>query len=326
MYLSGKSSHYLANYFGFKCHKSVIKILKDNNIDIRSQSQSAKNKIVVFSKQEIKQMMLLNDNPMVSLADMAKIFNKDPKTIKKQLVSLNKYDPLKYDKFLISKFDCIDCEEKAYWLGMLGADGNISNNNKQLSLQLAEKDRNHIVKFKKFIGVNYKISKVITEINEELFVGYRYVVSSTNFVRSLAKHGLVPQKSTTLQFPKTIPNELIKHYIRGLVDGDGSFYTNKFDRMSFSLISSIEVCQEVQKFLMTNCSLNKTKLYEIEAKNGDKYCYLVYCGSKQCDRIAKFLYDGANIFLDRKKLLTDTFRLNHRFVSDKVLDWSKNVK
>jgi intein-encoded DNA endonuclease-like protein len=314
-YLAGSSARDLARRFGLKCPKSIVKILKDNHVATRDRSQSAKNRSVVFSGQEIEQMLFMNCDPTVSLIDIARQFNRDPKIIRRQLASINAYDPLKYDKFLIGKFDVVSREDQAYWLGMLGADGNVSK--KQLSLQLAEKDLSHLLKFKSFMGVNYKISKTTSNIDGKIFVGYRYVVSSANFVRSLNKHGLTPKKSFTLQFAKTIPHDLIRHYIRGLVDGDGSFHINQSNKMSFSLISSLNVCEEVQKYLMDSCRVNKTKLYEMTAKKGEKYYYLTYCGSQQCARIASYLYDGANIFLDRKKSLTDAFRINHAFSTNK---------
>lgn len=314
-YLSGSSALELANYFGFKCSKSIIKILKDNSISTRNHAAARQIKKIVFNEQDIAQILLMNANPLISLLDIAKKFNRDPKIIKRQLIECNTYDPLKYDKFLIGKFDQIVSEEQSYWLGMLAADGSVTN--KQLILQLAEVDIDHVIKFKNFIGVDYKISKTITNLNGELFNGYRYVVSSSNFVKSLVKHGLVPKKSITLEFPKTIPNELIRHYIRGLVDGDGSFSIDKSDRLHFSLVSSLDVCKEVQRHLIKNCNINETKLYEMISKIGEKYYYLNYCGSKQCCRIADYLYDDATIFLDRKKFLIDTFKSNHKFIGNK---------
>lgn len=310
-YTSGESAVFIAKLFNFKCSKSINKILRDNGIKTRSQSQSMKIKTIVFTEQEKTKMLLMNNDPLISLIDIARVFNRAPKIIKRELAAVNVYDPLKYDKFLINKFNVIDTEEKAYWLGMLAADGCVSK--KQLFLQLAEIDIGHVLKFKKFVGVDYKVSRCITILDDKEFIGYRYTVSCQNFVQSLKKHGLVPKKSLTLQFAKTIPNQLIKHYIRGLVDGDGSFYTDQSDRLHFSLISTLEVCQETQKHLIKNCQVNENKLSEIITDTGEKYYYLVYCGSQQCSRIASYLYDGANIFLDRKKEFTDNFRSNHKF-------------
>lgn len=312
-YLNGISAVQLAKQYGFKCSKSIAKILKNNNINIRSQVDSMQKLAIQFNEQEISEILSMNANPLLSLKDIARTFDRDPATIKYQLVKLGVYNSSKYDEYLIAKFKDIATEEQAYWLGFLAADGSISNNQKQLALQLAEVDFDHIIKFRNFIGVNYKISKSITNLNGELFTGYRYVISSLNFVRFLEKYALVPNKSLTLQFPTTIPDHLMRHYLRGLIDGDGSFSVNCNDRLQFSLVSSLEVCQMVQKILMQNCAVKETKLQEKIAKNGGKYYYLVYCGSMQCSRIATYLYNGSTIFLDRKKQFLSHFLINHKY-------------
>jgi hypothetical protein len=309
-YIAGQSSRELSKKYGFKCQKSITKILKQNNVLVRSKKEAAQSRKIIFSQKDIDKLLLMNSNPQISLTEMAQYFNVDPKIIKKQLITHEVYNANKYDEFLINKFDKIDTEEKAYWLGFLASDGCVSE--KQLSLQVAEKDLSHLLKFKNFIGVDYKISKCETNLDNKIFLGYRYVVSSINFVKSLEKHGIVQNKSLILSFSNTVNDNLIRHYIRGLVDGDGSFYIHN-DRLNFSLISSLGVCEKTQQYLMSNCALSKTKLDEKETKNGEKYYYLKYCGSQQVCRIAEYLYDGANVFLERKKELVYDFKFNHKF-------------
>lgn len=55
-------------------------------------------------------------------------------------------------------FENIDNEEKAYWLGFLYADGSVGSTDYRVELGLAEKDLEHIKKFKNFIGLDNKIS------------------------------------------------------------------------------------------------------------------------------------------------------------------------
>ncbi len=43
----------------------------------------------------------------------------------------------------------------------------------------------------------------------------------------LCKHGCVPNKSLILEFPKTVPSDLIHHFIRGYFDGDGSVFITR---------------------------------------------------------------------------------------------------
>jgi len=292
-YKNGTSAKQLAKKFGFKCAKSIINILHNNNIITRTQNEAQiLNSSKKFTSDEITLILDLNKDPSKTIAEISRIIDCDPQTIKKQLIKHNQYDQNKFDKYLISKFHIIDTEEKAYWIGFLAADASV--NNKQLSLRLSEKDKEHLLKFKKYIGIDYKISKTKSIVNNIEYIGFEYRVSSKEFVRSLKKHNLA-----TLTLPKTIPNNLLRHYIRGLVDGDGCFCISN-NKLNFSLISSIKLCEEVQEILMKNCSLSKTKLY-IKNFNIGKMAYLKYCGNKQVLRIANYLYNNSHIFLNRKK-------------------------
>jgi hypothetical protein len=310
-YLEGVSAYQLAKQYGFKCSKSITKILNDNSIDTRTRSQSAKLNAIKFSNEDTNTILAMNADPFLTTNDIARKLDVDPATIKKRLIALGNYNTTKYDQYLIDKFDNITTEVQAYWIGFLAADGSLSKN--QLALQLAEADLDHLLKFKDFIGVDYTVSKSITNLNGKLHIGYRYVVSSLGFIQSLAKHQLVPNKSLTLRFPTTIPPHLIRHYIRGLIDGDGSFWIDQTNKLYFSLVSTSEVCKEVQRYLMQSCDVKETKLEEKTADIGKKYYYLKYCGSVQCSKIAHYLYDGATIFLERKKNLLSEFISTHQF-------------
>jgi len=48
-------------------------------------------------------------------------------------------------------FNIIDTEDKAYWLGFIFADGNISSEGNRFEINLALKDLNHMIKLKNFL-------------------------------------------------------------------------------------------------------------------------------------------------------------------------------
>ena len=66
--------------------------------------------------------------------------------------------------------------------------------------------------------------------NGKTYKTVRVNVCNKKMCNDLFNLGIVSNKSLTLQFPKNIPNSLIKHYLRGYFDGDGSISTNGTNR------------------------------------------------------------------------------------------------
>ena len=54
-------------------------------------------------------------------------------------------------------FDNIDTEEKAYWLGFIYADGNISSEGNRFEINLSAKDLDHMLKLKRFLNYDGEI-------------------------------------------------------------------------------------------------------------------------------------------------------------------------
>ena len=117
-------------------------------------------------------------------------------------------------------FEDIDNEEKAYWLGFLFADGNITydldKTKYKIELGLATIDYNHLEKYKTFLKYNKDI-KFRSSTNS-----CRIIVGSKKACEDLIKLGCTPKKSLILKFPKNIREDLLSHFIRGYFDGDGS--------------------------------------------------------------------------------------------------------
>ena len=122
-------------------------------------------------------------------------------------------------KNVLTNFEKIDTEEKAYWLGFLYADGCVGSKEDKIELGLAEKDLKHIEKFRDFMGINNKISY------RKDTKSYRISFRSQKCKLDLINKGCVPKKSLILTFPneEQVPSNLLRHFIRGYFDGDGWF-------------------------------------------------------------------------------------------------------
>jgi len=201
-------------------------------------------------------------------------------------------------------FDLIDTEEKAYFLGFLYADGNVSVKDNSIRLQLKENDRDTLERLNKIIKSNRPLfyNDNMCSLN----------ISSKHMKESVMKWGLVPQKTFILAFPENLDSNLYSHFIRGYFDGDGSLSHNTVnDTYCFSLAGTEKFLLRVQEVLMKECELMKTLLSPV----GNIHV-LNYGGSYQVLRIKDFIYKDATVYLQRKKDVFDRVVVKENIVED----------
>jgi intein-encoded DNA endonuclease-like protein len=195
-----------------------------------------------------------------------------------------------------SFFDVIDTEEKAYFLGLLYADGNVSK--KVISISLQEQDKHILDKFKECLKYTGPIISVTKKGNRKQ--QYKLTITSEPLVVSLSKWGMFPNKGFKLTFPQISPS-LYNHFIRGYFDGDGCIYVNpkNYDYL-FSIVATKEVLEPLQNILIKELGLNKTKLYNPPKVKGMNLFILTYQGRINVALIKDYLYTNATIYLQRK--------------------------
>ena len=198
-------------------------------------------------------------------------------------------------------FEVVDTEEKAYWLGFLYADGYVNSNKTSVELGVSEKDLNHLYKFIKCIGGDMKPTKTTKKSNNKVYIGYRVTLNSPKFKNDLIRLGCYENKGDILEFPTNdqVPTELIIHFIRGYIDGDGSISTcNKGKQLRIDVIGTKSMLDGIVKSL----SIKKNS-YAINNKRTNNINYNVLVtqwSGKYANEIAGKLYFNCNIYLDRK--------------------------
>jgi intein-encoded DNA endonuclease-like protein len=204
----------------------------------------------------------------------------------------------------ITYFDQIDTAEKAYFLGLLYADGNISKN--VLSISLQEEDKIILEKFKMHIKYTGPVKLVKKTGNRKQ--QYRLSITSQFLVSALFKYGLYPNKGTSLIFPVNLNSLLYSHFIRGYFDGDGCIYTNNNHKdYLFSIVGPYQFLEYIQNILIDNLQLNKTKLYNPKNCKINNLHILTYQGRNNLIKIRKFLYKDHTLYLNRKYLKFHSF-------------------
>lgn len=200
-------------------------------------------------------------------------------------------------------FKSIETEEQAYWLGFLYADGYIGLERGSVDLTIAEKDMEHLEKFRDFISPSKPLKRRI--INKQ-YIAYRCDVSSREIVNDLISKGCFPNKSLSLEFPteEQVPKHLVHHFIRGYFDGDGSshwFYDprdNSKPQANVEIIGTKEFLDIMSLVLLEQDIPLRNKYYE----QGQAYSYR-FGGNGLYKKFTDFLYKDATIYLERKLLL-----------------------
>lgn len=262
-------------------------------ISINKVSQEIQNQIIIDYLSG-KSMRQIEKDYGVSRQTTAKFLEKN--NIKKDKGNhYRKY----YHNF--DYFENIDTEDKAYWLGFIFADGHITNNDNrygqdQFGISCAEKDKEILSKFLVSIEANNPIL-IYKRKNNEGQPLCRVQLTSQKTVNDLIDKGCFKQKSLILKPPKKVPETLIRHFIRGFFDGDGSIiktYNKKQDRIIYGInfTSTKEICEWLQQIFNFGSVI-------LEKRRKNTY-YFSFGGNNQIKYFYHFLYDNATIYLDRK--------------------------
>lgn len=188
-------------------------------------------------------------------------------------------------------FEVIDTEEKAYWLGFIMADGCVykgTGKTYRLQINLKYDDIAHLNKFQKAIGSDYQVA--VKEVGGARVAQLK--INSTKLCNDLIALGVTERKSLVCQMPK-LPQELIRHFIRGYFDGDGCISLSVNDRLrkSVSILGGEPMLYSINEHLgLTFRQVKGKNVYEIYSQDSDKMIEVYH-----------YLFDDSVIYLSRKK-------------------------
>lgn len=190
-------------------------------------------------------------------------------------------------------FDNIDSEEKAYWLGFLYADGYNCEKRGFIRLALQTGDINHIKKFQNSLCDNHKIYVIIR--NNSICIH----LSDLHFSQRLAQLGCIQAKSLKCAFPSYLSPNLVRHFIRGYFDGDGcttSYKSEKRRNYGISICSNPVFLDGIIDAIFNLSGIKLNKWIHKHGRYGVCYCG----GNRKVKKFLDWLYQGANIYLERK--------------------------
>lgn len=203
-------------------------------------------------------------------------------------------------KYILNEdlFNNIDTPEKAYILGIFASDGN--NTGRMLRLSMTDEDI--INKVRDYICPGLDI-KIVPPRKKHHLTQYKLQICSTKMCGDFTRHGIMPNKTFEIDFPEFLSDDLIPHYLRGLLDGDGwiSRSTTKDGRITWFVgyVGNRLLIEKIYQYLSNKFNI-KFSLINLGSEVDDRICKIM-CGTR--DSVHQFLdyiYKDSTIHMDRK--------------------------
>lgn len=304
----------------------ILRILKENNISIRSNpgaQKGGRKKEIVPQDLQLKIIDAYSKGwglqRIVKELQLPFSFDKVRTILKDNNIHIRSYKEaasvaIKPDlrKYPINDNYNLNSHNGAWLLGFLAADG---------YLPITKGARNKIV-----ITLQDKDEEILQKIAAELnYKGpiYHFVVDgkydavSLSFTSKVLRekietYGIVNNKTFKFhEIPRALSKEYILDFIRGFFDGDGSIYEPKDRhriRMNFTCASK-EFLQEVNDYLTSSLGLRAVIIHESIRTN--PIYSMVYC-SEDSFKLCKAFYENNFLALQRKKDLY--FKLKKKYI------------
>jgi len=193
-------------------------------------------------------------------------------------------------------FKVIDTEDKAYFLGLLYADGNVYMKRNRVQITLANEDSYMLDKFS-------EVTESTAKLYNDRGKYSKVILESKILCEDIIKLGCFPNKSLTLQFPteEQVPNHLLHHFIRGYFDGDGHVSLHKKlvnPYYYINLTSSEEFIVKLKDVLEEQGIITGTSYKRYKDKEAS--AHTVFVMSKSAKAYGSYIYKDATIYLNRK--------------------------
>lgn len=198
-------------------------------------------------------------------------------------------------------FDIIDTQNKAYILGFYYADGNV-NDKTLVQIALQSKDLHILESIKKEFGCIDR--PLVFDNRSEKNIKHQDIfalsIKNQGLHDGLVKHGVVPNKTHFIKYPDFLSDDLHRHFIRGVLDGDGCIHGTTHQE---KLIAQVEICGTYDLCTgIQNIVEKELKIYSsvrLSQKGSNTYKFVV-SGRDQCITFLDWIYYDAELFLFRK--------------------------
>lgn len=299
-YRSGMSFAKLIKKYGH-CHQTIRNILDQCNVPIR--------KNVGRTAAHTAEIIRLYKSDMDSV-QIGKKFGIAPLNIRKCLKK-NGIERRKRKEYCknypidISLFRDPSNEITSYWLGFLMADGHMRYDPRTKShivrCKLSWKDVDHLYKFANDLKTPKQPKKGPSKSPRgRILSSATFWVTNKELYELFESYGWFQFKNGIMALPRNINK---RHWMRGLIDGDGTVATRRsYTQLIIGFCSPHKsIVDWVRRFLCGRIGReNLPKIYERIPELGTQKMYMATCFGSSAVKIARYLYTSQTRCLQRK--------------------------
>lgn len=199
-------------------------------------------------------------------------------------------------------FEKIETEEDAYILGFILADGYICESRTCLRIKLHNRDEDILEKINKYLESDNPIKHQIHSKTKNIISLIEF--NSSQIIKNLKDKGLCQAKSTKEVPYYDISKNLMKHYIRGIFDGDGFIKKNA---KQIGVCGSKEVLDFIMNYFKEIDLVDTSKMTNNPRFDKTSNIYrLSFCGQNAIN-VINYLYKDSKIYLNRKYKLAEKY-------------------
>lgn len=261
-------------------------------------------------KQKIIDLYKTGKTPSQICKEVDSLKDRKPQTLYPILIKAGLYqkkDKNDLRRFKVNDhyFDVIDNEHKAYWLGLLLADGFLSNSGhatESFGISLSIKDKYILEEFVKDLESTYVVKEYIGKSKFENsctdFAYAKLLIKSKQIFNKLIEYGFTTKKSYDGVVPEEyIPNDLKIHFIRGYFDGNGGLSIGSGSHLyTLDFTGTKKIITWILKYF----NKENLKLQERHPDRDNNNVSIKISGDKQIYSIMSRIYKDATIYLIRK--------------------------
>lgn len=258
----------------------------------------------IWTEEQIRDIISLYTEQGKTLKEIGVTYKAKGDTISKLLkannVEIGKKGASKNRLLDHQYFSMIDSEAKAYFLGLLAADGSIvlgtEGRSPYIGIELIETDKKILDLLKEELRLtsDHYYNKRKDRENGTYSLSFR----SGKIANDLKKYGLVPNKTYEMDSIdlELVPKELHSHFLRGFIDGDGSIYESSGSWHLSITGYSYAIIEQIKDLGLTLAKIQESGKIT-KYNNVHKYTY----NGAKAKALIEVLYQDCHFFIERKR-------------------------